>query len=310
MNERNHYHLNRPWVFHNHAAATVSDKRGLKGFIAGGLSGACEITVAYPSEYVKIQLQLNRNSRQVTGIVDIVKSTIKKNGVLGLYRGFDVVLYGIVPKVAIRFSAFEIAKSYVSDKEGNLSPVSTLFCGMSAGVCEAILAVTFIESIKVKFINDQRLENPRFKGFIHGIRLIIKEHGFHGIYQGVIPTIVKQGSSQAIRFFIMETLKDWYTKGDRNVKVPKHIIGIFGLLTGAVSVYLNNPIDVVKTRMQGLEASRYSSMMDCVRKIIKYEGYSTFYKGVIPRVCRVCIEVSITFMAYDSFMNLFNNIWP
>ena len=46
-----------------------------------------------------------------------------------------------------------------------------------AGVSEAIFAVTPMETIKVKFIHDQRLPNPRFKGFFHGVRQIIHESG-------------------------------------------------------------------------------------------------------------------------------------
>lgn len=61
---------------------------------------------------------------------------------------------------------------------------------------------------------------------------------------------MKQGSNQAIRFFVMETMKDWYRGGDNNKPVPKMIVGVFGAFAGAASVFGNTPIDVVKTRMQ------------------------------------------------------------
>ena len=48
--------------------------------------------------------------------------------------------------------------------------------------------------------------------------------------------------------------------------------GGFGAFAGAASVFGNTPIDVVKTRMQGLEASKYKSTMDCFVKIWKHEG--------------------------------------
>ena len=95
-----------------------------------------------------------------------------------------------------------------------MSPVSRLLCGLGAGVSEAILAVTPMETVKVKFINDQRSANPKFKGFFHGMRTIIKEQGIRGTYQGVTATIMKQGSNQAIRFYVIESLKDWYREGD------------------------------------------------------------------------------------------------
>lgn len=72
----------------------------------------------------------------------------------------------------------------------------------------------------------------------------------------------------------------------------------------------NTPIDVVKTRMQGLEASKYKNTFDCFLQIWKNEGPGAFYKGTVPRLGRVCLDVAITFMIYDSFMEVFNKIWP
>lgn len=54
-----------------------------------------------------------------------------------------------------------------------------VLCGLGAGVCEAIFAVTPMETVKVKFINDQRSGNPKFKGFFHGVSYIIKEQGYY-----------------------------------------------------------------------------------------------------------------------------------
>lgn len=61
--------------------------------------------------------------------------------------------------------------------DGTLSPGGRLLCGLGAGICEATFVVTPMETVKVKFINDQRSPNPRFKGFFHGVGLIIKEQG-------------------------------------------------------------------------------------------------------------------------------------
>jgi len=96
--------------------------------------------------------------------------------------------------------------------------------------------------------------------------------GFRGVYQGVGPTILKQGTNQMIRFYVMETCKDKYRKGDPNASVPKLVVGAFGALAGAASVFGNTPIDVVKTRMQGLEAAKYKSSVDCALQIWRHEG--------------------------------------
>lgn len=309
---KNPFH--RPWLENNGAAAPASGNTGVKGIIAGGITGGIEICITYPTEYVKTQLQLDEKSgtgtKQYNGIGDCVKKTVKGHGFFGLYRGLSVLLYGSIPKSAVRFGAFEMFKKQAVDEKGNLSPQMRVLCGLGAGVCEAIFAVTPMETVKVKFINDQRSGNPKFKGFFHGVSCIIKEQGFRGVYQGLSPTIMKQGTNQAMRFYVMETLKDWYRKGDPNAPVPKPLVGAFGAIAGAVSVFGNTPLDVVKTRMQGLEAAKYKNTVDCAVKIWKHEGPTAFYKGTVPRLGRVCLDVAITFMIYDSFMELFNKVWP
>jgi solute carrier family 25 citrate transporter 1 len=85
------------------------------------------------------------------------------------------------------------------------------------------------------------------------VREIVRQYGLGGLYKGVTATIIKQGSNQAIRFFVMESLKSEYRKlkgKDHNAPVPVLLTGIFGLIAGAASVFGNTPVDVVKTRMQ------------------------------------------------------------
>lgn len=108
----------------------------------------------------------------------------------------------------------------------------------------------------------------------------------------------------------METMKDVYRGGDPNAHVPTVIVGVFGAIAGAASVYGNTPLDVIKTRMQGLEAHRYKSVADCAMQIWRNEGPRAFYKGTVPRLCRVCLDVAITFMIYDNFLKVFDKIWP
>lgn len=282
----------------------------LKGIVAGGITGGIEICITYPTEYIKTQLQLDEKLGKYKGIADCAKQTVRQNGVRGLYRGLSVLVYGSIPKSAVRFGSFEQFKKSMVDDKGNLSPASRLLCGLGAGISEAIFAVTPMETVKVKFIADQRSANPQYKGFFHGLRTIIAAEGISGTYKGLTATMMKQGSNQAIRFYVMETLKDWYRGGDPNEKVPKLIVGLFGGFAGACSVLGNTPLDVVKTRMQSLDASKYKNTFDCAKQIMKNEGPKAFYKGTLPRMSRVVLDVGITFMIYDTFMEFFSKVWP
>lgn len=303
----------RPWLTETGAAASASSTtKGLKAVIAGGITGAIEILITYPTEYVKTHLQLDEKGdrKQHTGAGDCVKKTINRYGVLGLYRGMSILLYGTIPMFGVRFGAFELFKEHMQLPNGTLTHFGSFLCGLGAGIMEACVVTTPMETIKVKFIHDHRLPHPRYRGFLHELGTIVSEQGLGGIYKGLAATVIKQGSNQAIRFFIIEMLKDAYRRGDPDKVVPKPLTGFFGACAGAASVFGNNPIDVIKTRMQGLEAKLYKNTWDCIVQAYKQEGLKAFYKGTVPRLCRVCLDVSITFMVYDSVMDLFQKIWP
>ncbi|XP_031834919.1 mitochondrial citrate transporter scheggia [Nomia melanderi] len=303
----------RPWLKDTGLAAAASGNTGLKGIVAGGITGGIEICITYPTEYVKTQLQLDGKAgagKQYAGMWDCITKTIQNRGFFGFYRGLSVLLYGSIPKSAVRFGSFETMKGILVDENGKLTTQSSFLAGLCAGASEAVFAVTPMETIKVKFINDQRSANPKYKGFLHGVRMIIKEYGFKGVYQGLTPTILKQGSNQALRFCVMNTMKDWYRGGDESVVIPTSMVGVFGICAGAVSVFGNTPIDVVKTRMQGLDASKYKNSVDCLIQIWKNEGPRAFYKGTVPRLSRVCLDVAITFMIYEYITDVFNRFWP
>jgi solute carrier family 25 citrate transporter 1 len=79
--------------------------------------------------------------------------------------------------------------------------------GLGAGVAEAMFVVTPAETLKVKLIHDRLSATPKYKGLLHGISCIFKEQGFGGIYKGLGPTILKQGSNQGVRFLVNEDAK-------------------------------------------------------------------------------------------------------
>lgn len=73
----------RPAAF---AAAPMGNrsKNPLKAIVAGGLSGAVEAVISYPTEFVKTQLQLFEAKAKL-GPIAVARETIKKNGAEHLF---------------------------------------------------------------------------------------------------------------------------------------------------------------------------------------------------------------------------------
>lgn len=303
----------------NYAAAAGGkrkSKHAWKNILAGGVAGGIEICITYPTEFVKTQLQLDEKAKppKYSGMKDCAMQHYKQSGIRGLYRGLPVLLLGSIPKTAVRFTANaeanKLLQSIAPEFCDNNKTVKALTAGLLAGFSEAIFAVCPMETIKVKFINDMNRAQPQFRGLIHGCGMIVKQEGFGGLYKGLTATLLKQGTNQMMRFGVYETCWSSHSPWLPSWTPDQVYTAIYGGLAGAVSVLGNTPLDVVKTRMQGLEASKYKNTIDCFVKTYKNEGIPAFYKGTLPRMTRVVIDVAIVFVLYEEVLKVLDKFSP
>jgi len=80
--------------------------------VAGGITGAIEISITFPTEYLKTVMQLNPDKNKM-GMLNVLKDTVKTHGPLGLYRGYTALLLFSVPKNYVRFGSNELAKKHL-----------------------------------------------------------------------------------------------------------------------------------------------------------------------------------------------------
>lgn len=281
-----------------------------KAVLAGGISGAIEICITYPTEFVKTKYQLYEGSYSST--MDVVRQTTKANGVKGLYRGMPSLLFFAVPKNASRFWAYETAKGWIVPAGKNPTKLQSVQCGLIAGATEATLVVTPQETLKVKLIHDQLKppEQRNYRGFFHGVRTILNQEGFAGTYKGLTSTILKQSTNQAMRFLVYNSMRPWIASVKEDPDdLPWYKTMVCGGVAGAVSVFGNTPVDVVKTRMQGLESSKYKNTLDCAQQILRQEGFKGFYKGTTARLGRVVADVALVFTIYEKCVKMLDTVW-
>lgn len=262
---------------------------------AGCIAGGIEATVVWPMEFIKTQLQLGGKTGAplpYNGMISGLRYTVETSGFLSLYRGLLPTLLGSMPKAGVRFGLNAIIKDNLRDKDGKLTIGKNFLAGLGAGVCEAFIIVAPVETVKTKCIE---LNRPFFPGMKH----ILATEGIGGVYQGAFATALKQGSNQGLRFMWFNEYKRIVTNDGEKPMTP--LLGLFGgMSAGCFSTLGNNPFDVVKTRMQGTEASRYVNTLDCFKKILTQEGIGAFYVGVLPRLGRVVPGQGIIFMSFET----------
>lgn len=281
-----------------------------KAILAGGISGAIEICITYPTELVKTKYQLYEGSYSSIGAV--VKDTVKKNGYRGLYQGMPSLLFFAVPKNASRFFAYESSKNWIVPPGKKPSALQSVQCGLIAGATEATLVVTPQETLKVKLVHDA-IKPPAertYRGFFHGVKTIVQNEGLAGTYKGWTSTVLKQSTNQAMRFLVYNSMRPYIASATEDPSdLPWYKTMVCGGVAGAVSVFGNTPIDVIKTRMQGLEAHKYKSTLDCARQILAKEGPKGFYKGTTARLGRVVADVALVFTIYEQVVKMLDDVW-
>lgn len=269
-------------------------------FVKGGLTGFIEAIICYPTEFVKTQLQLqSKTNPEYHGMADCARKTIRNNGVMGLYAGALPLIIGSSGKQAARWAGYQYVLDKVQNEDGSCTVPRRMFAGACGGVTEAVFAVTPIETLKTRVTDDVRRGTKNYSGSFDAMAKILKSEGPAGLYMGVVPTIMKQATNQAVRFPVQFYCKEFLTGGDKSLAANPIYNGAAGAVAGAVSVILTMPQDTIKTRMQGEEAKKlYKGTVDCAMQILKKDGPLFFYSGTIPRMVRVSLDVAITFAIF------------
>lgn len=258
--------------------------------ITGSIAGGVEAAVTWPNEVIKTELQTHNRYK---GVIDCAKQKVKTQGIMSLYRGLTPIVLGSMPKAGIRFGAYTLAANQLQDDKGKMGSFQSAAAGTFAGTMEAVLAVTPLETLKTRLIN-QNLP------FVSGTADILRKEGLGGIYKGLVPTVAKQSLNQATRFVVYnkyaELMKEYI--GQKDLPTQHAVLG--GMFAGTISTIVNQPVDTIKTRLQGSEFAKYKGTIDCAVQTVKNEGPLALYKGLVPRLGRVVPGQGIVFGCYNA----------
>jgi len=77
--------------------------------LCGALSKAAATIVTYPSQVLRSRLQQRMDIRELkyTGLLDVLGSTLRREGVRGLYKGLVPNLIRVMPQSAVTFLVYE-----------------------------------------------------------------------------------------------------------------------------------------------------------------------------------------------------------
>jgi solute carrier family 25 (mitochondrial citrate transporter), member 1 len=168
--------------------------------------------------------------------------------------------------------------------------VSTMLAGIAAGVVESVTVVTPGENLKTKIVED-RAGRRQFRSTRDVIRAIVTSNGISGLFRGIVPVTLKQGSNALVRFTTFQVLDDLLRSRLGPGRIAELIPAIAGAGAGIVTVYATMPFDVMKTKMQALSGmSTHRGTVQCFRLVVHQSGVRGLWKGTTPRLVRLSVS--------------------
>lgn len=122
---------------------------------------------------------------------------------MGLYRGFDAVVLGMGPKMAIRFTSFEGFKHLGTSVTGQSTPNGSVvfLAGLAAGITESICVVNPMKVVKIRLQGQNRVGGrgisamPQYRNAFDAARCVIQNQGISSLCRGVSLAATSQGTN-------------------------------------------------------------------------------------------------------------------
>uniref|UniRef100_A0A8C1A2M1 ADP/ATP translocase n=1 Tax=Cyprinus carpio carpio TaxID=630221 RepID=A0A8C1A2M1_CYPCA len=252
-----------------------------KDFLAGGIAAAISKTAVAPIERVKLLLQVQHASKQITvdkqykGIIDCVVRIPKEQGFLSFWRGNLANVIRYFPTQALNFAFKDKYKKVFLDGVDKHTQFWRYFAGnLASGGAAGATSLCFVYPLD--------FARTRLAADVG------KSDGIRGLYQGFNVSVQGIIIYRAAYFGIYDTAKGMLPDPKNTHIVVSWMIA---QTVTAVAGLASYPFDTVRRRMM-MQSGRkgadimYSGTIDCWKKIARDEGGKAFFKGAWSNVLR------------------------
>lgn len=269
----------------------------IKAFMCGSLSGTCSTLLFQPLDVVKTRLQTLQGGVQPgsdkVGMVTVLRSVVRTERMLGLWRGVSPSFARTIPGVGIYFSTFYSLKQHFC-QDSSPGALQAVLLGAGARTVAGVfmLPVTVIKT---------RFECGRYSyvSVVGALRSVCRSEGPAALFSGLMATLLRDVPFSGIYvLFYSQTKASLPTEISESSCAPLANFGC-GVLAGVLASLITQPADVVKTHVQVNPQLR---TMEAVRYIYVEHGLHGFFRGAVPRSLRRTLVAAMAWTVYDQMM--------
>jgi len=250
------------------------------------------------------------------GTLDGVLSIARDEGIFKLWRGLSPTLVMSVPATVIYFVGYDYLRDYMYSHTVAY-PTLNQYSPLLSGAIARTLAATVISPIEMFRTRMQSTSGKRVFGrVLHGMMDMVKVNGPTFLWRGLPPTLWRDVPFSAMYWSGYEGLKrrltDHYvTHYPERLDSFSSSFGISflsGALSGSFAAVMTLPFDVAKTRQQVdvAHGGQQSRMLALMANIVKHEGWTALFTGIVPRTFKVAPACAIMISSYEISKKFFH----
>eukprot|EP00798_Chlamydomonas_sp_ICE-L_P018391 gene18391-24862_t len=266
--------------------------------IAGAFARACSQTTIHPLDTFKVRLQARVGNVASSGAASLAGPpkfdllTMGKN-VGSLYRGVFGAASGAGIAIGAYFAFYGVACNTIS-RNTDLSPSAVAFsAGGIAAAGSSLVKVPLAVCIR-------SVQAGIYPNAFNAANSIVTAAGPRGLFTGYLPTLLEDVPDMAIKFAGYESLRMLHSQvtGGRAASLQEDFA--MGAFAGAVSAAVTTPLDVIKTNMMVMAASR-PTLASASSMIMAEGGPKAFFRGIGPRAASNGINSAVFFCFFEAF---------
>lgn len=271
-----------------------------KDFAAGGISAAVSKTAVAPIERVKLLLQVQHISKQISadqrykGMVDCFVRIPKEQGFAAFWRGNLANVIRYFPTQALNFAFKDKYKQvFLGGVDKNTQFWRHFMGNLASGGAAGATSLCFVYPLdfaRTRLAADigKSGAEREFSGLGNCLTKIFKSDGIGGLYRGFGVSVQGIIIYRAAYFGFYDTARDMLPNPKNT---PIYISWAIAQCVTTVAGIVSYPFDTVRRRMMmqsGRKATEivYKSTIHCWATIAKSEGAGAFFKGAFSNVLR------------------------
>jgi len=270
----------------------------MKDFVAGGISAAVSKTAVAPIERVKLLLQVQHVSKQLTpdqqhkGMIDCFVRIPKEQGFLAFWRGNLANVIRYFPTQALNFAFKDKYKQvFLGGVDKNKQFWRYFLGNLASGGAAGATSLCFVYPLdfaRTRLAADigKTGAEREFSGLGNCLTKIFKSDGLVGLYRGFGVSVQGIIIYRAAYFGFFDTAKGMLPDPKNT---PFLVSWAIAQTVTTVAGIVSYPFDTVRRRMMmqsGRADKLYKNTIDCWVKIAKTEGRNAFFKGAFSNVLR------------------------